>query len=435
MTRKRSKNLFILFSIILVICLIAAFVNFTYPLPINGNYYSYSSFVSNLKLGEDIGETLRVEYRADLPVGQSKTQYSDLRTSTMNDLKNIIQSEGYKDVTVTEYGEDGILVNIGNLLNKDETDALKSIIDEIKGISFSTNSDGTKPFATGKHIDNVTATSLTNGGVVDYYVAVQFKDEYKNLVASESEGKTVYIHLGDQTFAQLDYSSGNIDNGVIYLQSDSFNSLLDAQTVASQINAGRLDLELTKISSLTSSSTYGNLTNILILIATVIFVLAVFVFLIVKYKHMGWLAMFNLLFFVVISLFLLQSIPLVHINFAGIIGMLICFFISADSLMSIIASAKRHYQEGTKLHICFKLSEKENLFKILILNSLIAVAGLVCLFMPSLAVQSFGWVAFVTSIVTLFTNLALMKLFIKMYLALNNTDGKKCNFHKGGKNA
>jgi hypothetical protein len=55
--------------------------------------------------------------------------------------------------------------------------------------------------------------------------------------------------------------------------------------------------------------------------------------------------------------------------------------------------------------------------------------------MPSLPIQSFGWVALVMPIVSVFCSQALMRLFIKMYLALNNTDGKKCNFHKGGKNA
>ena len=63
------------------------------------------------------------------------------------------------------------------------------------------------------------------------------------------------------------------------------------------------------------------------------------------------------------------------------------------------------------------------------------VVGFICIFMPVAAIQSFGWVALVLSLVATFTNLAMMRLFVKMYLALNNEDGKKCNFHKGGKNA
>ena len=74
MTKKRSKSLFVVFSIILVICLIACFVNFTYPLSINGNYYSYSSFVSNVKMGEDIGNSLRIVYSTKVPEGEDVTK-------------------------------------------------------------------------------------------------------------------------------------------------------------------------------------------------------------------------------------------------------------------------------------------------------------------------------------------------------------------------
>ena len=119
MTKKRSKCLFVLFSIILVVCLIFCFVNFTYPLSVNGNYYSYSNFVSNVKMGEDIGNSLRIIYSTDVPDGEDKSNSTELKLSTMNDLKAIVQSEGYKDVSASVYGEDLICLTIGNLLEDD----------------------------------------------------------------------------------------------------------------------------------------------------------------------------------------------------------------------------------------------------------------------------------------------------------------------------
>ena len=115
--------------------------------------------------------------------------------------------------------------------------------------------------------------------------------------------------------------------------------------------------------------------------------------------------------------------------------MLICFGLAIDGLMSIFENAKAHYQKGTALYIAFREAQKETLFKTLILNSLVLVAGFVSIFMPIASIQSFGWIALVLSILSTITNLGLMRLFVKMYLALNNEDGKKCNFHKGGKNA
>ena len=241
--------------------------------------------------------------------------------------------------------------------------------------------------------------------------------------------------MGETQFAELDYSSGGINGGLIYLQSSTFKSLLDATTCANQIKTGMLSLSLTQISSDYVSGSYGEYSTLLLTIAMVALVIAGFVFLIVKYRHIGWVACFNLIFFIVIGLFLLQSIPLVHINLAGIIAMLVCFIFAVDALMSMFESAKTHYQNGTQMFIAFREAEKENLFKSLFLHALVLLTGFICLFMPVQSIQSFGWVALVLSIVSAFTSLVLMKLFVKMYLALNNEDGKKCNFHKGGKDA
>ena len=87
MTKGRSRSLFILFSIVLILCLVACFVNFTYPLSVKGNHYSYSSFVSNLKLGEDVGDSLRIVYRAKQDEDQDETKYYELMDSTIDSLK------------------------------------------------------------------------------------------------------------------------------------------------------------------------------------------------------------------------------------------------------------------------------------------------------------------------------------------------------------
>ncbi|MBE5741283.1 MAG: hypothetical protein E7351_01975 [Clostridiales bacterium] len=436
MTKKRSKCLFVVFAILLVVCLIACFVNFTYPLAVGGNYYSYSNFVENLRLGEDVSNGLRIVYNAEMiDEDDSTANYDALRQSTMRDLADIMHKEGYKDVSVSEYGADGIVLQVGNILTREDQDTILGLIGSPAAISFSI--DGGDQFATGKHVKSVVAQqgSDANGNMI-YGVVLEFLDEYKAEINAKVANKTIDIYLGSSLFADnISLDENGFIDGMIQLQSDSFKSMLDATTCANQIKAGMLDLTLTAIDSGEVTPSYGQGADILISIAILVLVLAGFVFLIVKYKHMGWLACFNLLFFIVLGLFFLQSIPLVHINFGGIVAMLICLIVAIDSLMSVFENAKRHYQEETKLYIAFKVAQKETLFKTLISNLMITVVGFICLFMPTMAVQSFGWVALVLSIVNLFTNLVLMRLFTKMYLALNNSDGKKCNFHKGGKNA
>lgn len=438
MTKKRSKCLFVVFSILLVICLIASFVNFMYPFTINGNYYSYSNFVSNLKLGEDIGKTYRIVYRADLPEGEAKANYDNLRDSTKDELKSILQSEGYEDVTASRYGDDSILIQVGNILSIDDENEIADLIGAPATISFSTNSDNSEPFAGAKDIEEVYASSYYDQESAEnvYVVVIDFKDEMIDSIAeSTADGGTVYIYFGDTEFTQMDLGSSAISNGVIYMQSDDFASLATANTIANRIKTGMLDLELTTLESDTITPTYGVGANIWIAVAMAVFVLIGFIFLIVRYKHLGWLACFNLLFFITISLFLLQSIPLVHINFAGMIGFLIAFIFIIDNFISIFEKAKEHYNQNTKLYIAMKLAQSETLTKTFVTNVGLMIVGLISLFMPSLAIQSFGWVTFVMSFVSIFCVQVLNRLFIKMYLPFNSTDGKKCNFHKGGQDA
>ncbi len=436
MTKKRSINLFIIFAIVLVICLVACFVNFTYPLSVNGNYYSYSNFISNIRLGNDIDSSLRIVYRAEVPEGQSKLNYDELRDDVIRDLSDIVNKEGYYDVSSVKYGEDGILLNIGNILTTQEKNTLIDLVGNPQSIGFSKNSDGSDPFVKSESISKVYATSYNDPetGLLTYCVVVEFDDEYKSTMVEKSEEGDIYIYIGDQQFGSI--SKGNItEEGIISFTSDSFVSMQTTNTCVNQIRVGMLGLELTQIECDMVSAGQGSFANIFLGVAMFAFMIALFILLIVKYRHMGLVSSFAMLFFVVISLFLIQSIPFVHVNFGGIIGMMVALLLAVEGIMHIIDIAKSHYQSGTPLYVAFKMAMRESLARTMFINAFLLVAGLVCLLMPTMAVQSFGWIIFISSIVSTFVSMALMRLFIKMYLALNNTDGKKLNFHKGGKNA
>ncbi len=440
MTKKRSKCLFVLFSIILVVLLIASFVNFTYPFSVNGNYYSYSNFVSNLKLGEDISSSYRFIYRADLPDHVSGSNYGELKMVTMEGLKSIVQSEGYKDVSVAGYAEDYIVLQVGNILTKqDETD-INYLVGAPAAISFWTTStrDEGSLIASAQDVVSVEELDVFNGTENVHIVEVKFKDELKDSIASKTKGASaIFIFFGDEIFTPdgMPLGSDGITDGIIPIQSSAFVDKTTANSYANKIRTGMLPLNLTAVDHAIITASYGNGANILLYIAMILLILIGFVYLIVKYKQLGWLACFNLLFFITIGLFLLQSIPLVHINFSGIIAMVICLIIAVDSLITIFERAKKYYNNEAKLYVSMKTAQKDSLFKVLINNLLVSIVGLFCLLMPSMGIQSLGWVMFVLPIVNLFTSLVLMRLFIKMYLALNAFDGKKCNFHKGGKDA
>ena len=437
MTKRRSKSLFVIFAIVLVICLIATFVNFTYPFSINGKYFSYTNFVSSLKLGEDVGQTYRIIYRAELLDDEVSSSYDKLTKSTMEDLLKIVQNQGFKDATISKYGDDKIMLQVA-VGSEDDISNLTSLVGDPARISFSMSQDVTKAFVDADNIKAVTSQSYYNQetGSMLYYVRIDFNDDVKKSVEEATkDGGTVYIYFGEELFTQMDLGGNAITDGMIVIQSDAFTSIDVANSYANKIRSGMLDVNLTKIEADKISATYGRGASIYAYVLFAVFALAILVFMIVKYRDMGLLSAFAMLFYMVIGLFLLQSIPAVHINFAGIVGMMLCYLLMAYTLLSIIETAKRHYATGKKMYISFKLAFKDCLVRTFVNNTLFMLLGFACMFMPSMGLQSFGWVTFVLPFVSVFVSLALMRLFVAMYLPLNNEDGKKCNFHKGGQNA
>jgi len=435
MTKKRSKSLFVLFAILLVICIVAAFVNFTYPFSVNGNYYSYTNFVSNLKLGEDIGTGLRMTFRADLPEYELEENYDKLYQKTAEDLKEIIQGQGFKDVLVSTAEDKQIIVQVGNILDESDKNEIVNLIGDMSQICFSMSSSSDKAFATANDIEKIETLSAVSDKT-HYYVHVSFKDSSLDAIKEATkDGGTLYILLGENSIGQMEIDATTLSGGYLDIYSSDFVDKATANTYANKLRTGTFGLQLTQVENATITASYGMGASIYVTIIAAIFVVASFVYLIWKYKHLGWLACFSLLFFISIGLFILQSIPAVHINFAGVLAMLLSYIIAVNSIMNIFEKAKLHYQSDVKLYISMKMAQKETLAKTLISHIMLIFTGLVCIFMPTMSVQSFGWVALVLSFVSLINTTALMRLFIKMYLPLNNSDGKKCNFHKGGKHA
>lgn len=434
MTKKRSRNLFIVFAIVLVVCLIACFVNFTYPFAIGGNIYSYSNFVSNLRPGEDLGNSVRIVYEIAKEEGETVSENSKL--STIQGLQEIARKQGFQDATITEYGENGLVLTVGNVLSKQDKDEIISVVGSPKRIHFSTSSSKDDAFADSNIISSVDASELySETGETVYGVVIRFTEQGRDKMISKSQDGDIHMLVGEQN---ITISKGNFtsDRDYVTLSDESLKSKEEAEkSLANQIRAGMLALELNQIDAEMISPSLGRNAGVLMGVSILVAVVIMFALMIWRYKHLGWISAFAMLFFTVIDLFLLQSIPLVTINFGGVVGLMLAYILLAEGMMTIFENAKQHYQSNTKLFVALKLSQKESMPKLLISSILSMALGFVCLFMPTLSVKSFGWVMFVSSFVIILVNLAMMRLFIKMYLPFNSENGAKCNFHKGGKNA
>ena len=437
MTKNRSKMLIIFLSLVLTIGLVASFVNFTYPWSINGVKYKYSSFVNELVLGSDISEGVLFEYQANTRNDADKENYDILVNNTIDGLKNILETSGYKNSTITRSGDDGIRVEVGGIINHDDSTAVISLIGEPKQLTFSSSTSPDDAFMTGEHIKSVKAKQ--ENGV--NYVEITFTNDGYDIISKKSaeitkDGGTFYMLLGD---TQIGSSSDAVTTKSLSMSSETFIDTATTNEYVVQIRTGMLPLELICTYHGTISAgagVRGNVTNPMfyIWLTFAIMVVATLVFFVIRYKQIGMMAMFNMLFYIVLGLFFLQSVPLVHINLSGIFAMVIGYVLAVMALTTTLETARQEYAKGKKLHTSLKQGINLNLTSTLTSNVMLALAGIVCALMPNMAIQSFGLVTMVLSLVNIFCSQVLMRLMIKLYLPLNSEDGKKCNFTREGNN-
>jgi len=140
------------------------------------------------------------------------------------------------------------------------------------------------------------------------------------------------------------------------------------------------------------------------------------------------MAIFNMLFYTVLGLFFLQSVPLVHINLSGIFAIVLGYVLAVVALTNTLENARSEYAKGKKLHTSLRLGINSSVMSTITINVMLALSGIVCALMPNMAIQSFGIVTMVLSLLNIFCAQALMRLMIKLYLPFNSEDGKKCNF-------
>lgn len=445
MTKRRSINIIIFLCIILVIGLLASFVSFTYPLSINGNYYRYSSFVNELVLGADISDGVAITFRADLPSGEAESQYDDFKSSTILQLETILQDAGYKDSSVTSLGTDKIYVEVGNANTYQDKQEVISLIGQPEKIKFSKNSDANtsdNSDIAGKYVESVSVKSQDNGNATIYYVDIKFdkkgKEKLKSLSQTiVSESGTLYMYLGDTAISSSSLEETITDGHITMYSEDNFIDKKTTLEYANTIKKGLLDLDLVQLEATTITPTLGKNIQTMIVCALVLVVLASFVYLLIRYSTLGLMGIFNLLFFVVLGLGILQSIPFMHVNFGGVIGLALGYVLALSGVVTICEKARNEYKTGKKLHTCFKLAQKNSLAQIIISNAFVFVAGVVCALLPTMSIQSFGMTSFVLSLIAIFSSTVMFRLMLKLYTGLNAFNSKKCNFvlGEGDKNA
>lgn len=426
--KKLAKRNLICFAVLAVILIALCFVNIGVPATTS----RFVGFVPAITKDIDISGGVASKYEVTYGDGVLNSQAELDRTVSM--LSSTLASYGYGNACVSQGSNNNIYVEIPKVR---QAEAILGAIATTGDLYITTDSidsiDKDKAI-TGEEV--VTATSQfsqTSASSFSWGVNINLTDKGKEKLASLTENAsngsvTLNIFVGETTISQIGLG-GPIDTNDLYFYGTS-TTQDNANVTALQILMGKYNAEfdmvnneIIEIAPLISSSI-----EVMIYIALALISVLLLVMCFVLFGELGLIITLNYAFFLTLTAFFMQALPIFVLSYSGIVGLglgIVLFFMSN---FIIFSSAKKNYAEGKKIPLSVKLGIKNNALKIVDFSVIAIILAIVLYFIGGVYVQSFALALGITSALNLLTSLALNMLFTKWYTRINPKDAKKLRF-------
>ena len=438
MLRKHSIIKFVLLSIIAILGILLCVCPFAVPYSTS----NYNGLMGAINKGVDINGGVSAVYECKLPENSNKN-LTEAIDDSISKIKTMFENEGYQELFVSRQGGNKVSVVVSGA---NATDYAFDFMEDRKVMSFTLSkySDSlTNPevYMTSNVVSKVRPSydyeKQSYGVVVEFSSEGQKQLQQLKQQAEDSGNETVYIYLGEicteNTFAEINYE--DIDEKSMFLSTSSTGSysISDGQSAtefAYTIASGSLDVELELKEVGNVSAVFGKNTTLYLGICAIVIVLATMLFMYIRYGHLGLLANLSIVFSLVLYIFLMQAIPFITINLAGVIASLVSFALVVFANAYVFEKIKEEYAIGKKIHLSVKGGFKKALWPILDSHILLALASVfVWIFAPA-SYKIVGISIIIGAIVSLFSALAMTRYFVKIYLPLNSTKAKKLRLYR-----
>jgi preprotein translocase subunit SecD len=174
-------------------------------------------------------------------------------------------------------------------------------------------------------------------------------------------------------------------------------------------------------------STFG---KVVCAVIVCLMIIGSFVYLVLKYKEMGWVASLALMFFALFNVITFSLITSFRLTMGSYLGMLIGYVVTFFTIVILLEKIKAEFESGKKLNASFKSGYMKALSTNVDIFAISSIFSIVCLIMTSGFVYSFAYAFLINCLYGALVSLAIMLWFNRMYLKINNIDGKRLNFRK-----
>lgn len=427
--KKNSIMNFVAVAVLTIIGIVLSVCSFEIPFTTS----TYNGFANSIPLGFDLGGGIYAVYDCSLSTG-SNTQDLDKAIDEMVERLPSVISEEYGEATITRQGSTSIRIEIPST---DDSGNFFELIGHPIYMAL-TNDDDAEARIVGTDIESATAVyQPTTDGTYGYGVNIQFTDEGADKFASltaeaaESDNQQIYIFVGeiggDDTQILTLTCEEEITGGSTFI---SFDTYEQAQEYALQIMSGTFDVSLDLLEQSVVSATLGPNALTFAIIGIAVGLVLIMLAMWIRYGDFGFLSAFALVIYLVLMLFFLQAVPFIRLSMPGVIGIILSLALTICGMVVIFEKFREEYRSGKKIPLSFKSAFKRAFWTIFDSNVVVFVVALMLSIVGTPALQGLGITLLIGTLLGLFTNLVILRFFVKWYLPFNSVKAKKLHLPK-----
>ena len=391
---KKSRGIL---SLVLMAALIAL-LGFTSVIGF-GNYGMGAA--KNIKLGLDLAGGVSITYQA-----KDENPTAEQMADTIYKLQKRVEQYS-TEATVYQEGTDRINIEIPGV-----SDANKILEELGKPGSLQFKDESGNVVLEGTDVKSASAQTMNNEyGGKDYGVELNLTAEGSKKFAEATQanvGKTISIVYDNEEISSPGVREA-ITGGQAWI--DGMASFEEANTLASTIRIGGLQLELEELRSNVVGAQLGEEAISTSLVAGAIGLAIVFLFMCVVYLLPGFASSIALIIYTGIVLVLLNAFE-ITLTLPGIAGIILSIGMAVDANVIIFTRVKEEMAAGKGVKSSLKAGFEKALSAIVDGNITTLIAAIVLGFMGSGSVKGFAYTLALGIVVSMFTALVITRIII-----------------------
>ena len=430
--KKFNKSTAIILSVVMFVCLVVGFiVNFV---PIKFSKSKFVSIWNTINVSSDMTGGIYGEY--DI-LTENPSENDVIQTVSI--IRNVFEKDGYKNVNVYAVGKSKVRVEL-SYPNGDESigTAYNKLLNIGTGaFSLSSASTTTEAGAVvlegAKYVKEVKV--YTNNS--EKYISVVFnkagKVKFEELC---KKTESIYLILGDYNqsisitgiadYSSLTLSNTDWDNmialeqkiqfGCTKVELDGANAKID--TMSTTLSAGESS------SSPEHKSFFSSNIYVIAMAGIIVVAVLILAFFAIKYGLFAIITLISMLVNVYLFLFIAWLVPSFELGVSVVIAIAIGLTLIYSYAYSFAKSVKGEYNLGKSLAASLESSYKKTILNVVISNLVLFVSSLILTMLSFGEISSVAIAFTIISALSLFTNLCLIPLLIKIGISFDGVGRK-----------